>query len=783
MPGVNKEQLQNYEAYVKLTAEEAALREKIRKTGGSNDDASRIKQVKEELVPLVKGLKAVDTTVEKLVKDIANINGKVGGLTGGFKKLSEQKTDKYLDKVHTQSNKAAEAIGTMATKLGNLHKQGKGSGDLARGLSSILAIESDIRNLSTDKAQLAEANLAKLKQEVQATYQLLESTGHLTDEEKARLNIQLQQVTNLEMQKARTEKLTDLQSKGADAQKSIADFMANFSSKSLGALAIWAGLTKLMQFFTKGALQTQGALGTSLEDSYKFEASWQKSLSPLEQASFLLTGVRDDVRSAAHAAALAGDNLDLMNNKAMAVSDAALAMQSGLGATEVAELAQMMSEVTGLSREAASAQLVGTQALATANKVAPAKVLADMAANSNLLAASTDGSADSMARLAIFARKAGIEISGMSSMADSLLDIETSITAEMNASVMLNRQLNLDAARQAASRNDFEGMAREVQQQLAGIDFEELDFFQRKQLAQAVGISDVGQLAKIMARSDTSELTQDIATDAQKQLKSSAQLAKQGATTNDLLGTIKRIIIAIAAMQAVGGIAGLAKMFRGGMPKMGMKNPMGKMYKGGQKMPGGGRAPAGGARGTSMLGAAMKNPMLKTAGKIGGSSLAAVGIGMDAYSNYQQSGDVGQTIADTAMQNKYALLGASIGTGLTAWSGPGALFGAGAGFLGGTVLDMIAPHIGLASGGTVGSSGTYMVGEKGPELVSLGRGSQVVPNHYMGGLASGALGSKISFMSGTEEKLDKVIKALEGIAGHTAGTEGAVKNIQIAGGK
>ena len=774
MAGINNQQLKNYKEYIKLKKEEASLEEKIRNAPklGSNYDIKRIRDVRKELGPLEKAFKKVDDSVDKLIKGIADISGEMDGLSGGFKKLSDQKTDKYLNQIYGQSNKAGLAIGNLGKKFAELNKEGKGGGDLARGLSSILAIETDIRDIATDRTKLSSANLQELRSEIQATYQLLEATGNLTDEEKERLEIQLEQVNNLEMQQARTARLSALQEQGQGYQKQMADFMAQFSSKSLGALAVWTGLTKLMQFFTKGMLETQKALGTSLSDSAGFEANWTKSLGPLQHAGFLLTGVRDDVRAAAMQAAIASDNMDLMNNSAIAVSDAALAMQTGLQPEQVAELATMMSEVTDLTREGASAQLVFTQALATANNVAPSVVMADMAANATTLAAMTDGSADSMSRLAVFARKAGMEISSMSSMADTLLDLETSINAEMAASVMLNKSLNFDAARQAAARNDFESMAREIQNQLAGVNFEDLDYFQRRQLAQAAGLTDAGQLAKIMARGQTN-VAETMETEAQKQLKNSNDLVNQGALTNDLLTKILWAIGALAALNAVGGIQGLRGMLPGGggaFRGRGFK-PSGPLTKAGRPDMrfSANKPPAGG------MSKFMKNPLVRKAGP----AAFALGMGYDAYSNYQQSGDLGQAALDTAYNNKFALGGAALGLA----GGPFAPISSAAGFVGGSILDLINnTFFGLAAGGTVAKSGTYLVGEAGPELVSLGRGSQVVPNHYLGGLQAGAMGSNISFMKGTEEKLERAITVLEHVAANTLGTKGAVKDISIGKG-
>ena len=67
-----------------------------------------------------------------------------------------------------------------------------------------------------------------------------------------------------------------------------------------------------------------------------------------------------------------------------------------------------------------------------------------------------------------------------------------------------------------------------------------------------------------------------------------------------------------------------------------------------------------------------------------------------------------------------AVLGGAIGFAV---GGPaGAALGAGAGY-------GIAGK--LATGGIAGKSGTWLVGEKGPELVSLPRGAKVTPNHQI----------------------------------------------------
>ena len=50
----------------------------------------------------------------------------------------------------------------------------------------------------------------------------------------------------------------------------------------------------------------------------------------------------------------------------------------------------------------------------------------------------------------------------VASIAENLLDFETSIEKQMEASVLLGRQINLDKARQLSLAGDLEGLQREL---------------------------------------------------------------------------------------------------------------------------------------------------------------------------------------------------------------------------------------------------------------------------------------------------------------------------------
>ena len=115
--------------------------------------------------------------------------------------------------------------------------------------------------------------------------------------------------------------------------------------------------------------------------------------------------------------------------------------------------------------------------------------------------------------------------------------------------------------------------------------------------------------------------------------------------------------------------------------------------------------------------------------------------------------------------------------------GPFAPVTSGAGFLVGSGLDFLNNAFlgGLANGGPVTESGVAMVGERGPELVALGRGSHVVPNHYLGGYQDGATNMQFSDAK-AQGILARIDETLLLVAQNTGNAAKGINNINISSG-
>ena len=170
----------------------------------------------------------------------------------------------------------------------------------------------------------------------------------------------------------------------------------------------------------------------------------------------------------------------------------------GLNAETAAKLFAVQRGITGASMDTFLAQQETTANLARQEGVSPAAVFDDMAQSAEFIAKFSDATGENMAEAAVQARKMGINLGKVESIAEGLLDFETSIEKQMEAQVLLGRSINLDRARTLFYNNKTKEALQEVSNQLGGIGaLNEMDFIQRKAVADLLNVQ-VSDLSRIM---------------------------------------------------------------------------------------------------------------------------------------------------------------------------------------------------------------------------------------------------------------------------------------------
>ena len=194
------------------------------------------------------------------------------------------------------------------------------------------------------------------------------------------------------------------------------------------------------------------------------------------------------------------DNFGIAFGDAIDISKATMDTARAVGVTTdtAAKLTGILMTMGGHSAETAQNFIKQTAALAKSAGVAPAAVLNDMAGASGDIAGFIKDGGENMAQAAVRARKMGLAIGDVAKAARGMLDFQESISAELEASVMLGRQLNFQRARELALAGDLEGFQKEILKQVKSAgDFNKMNVLQREALAKAVGM-EVDQLTKLV---------------------------------------------------------------------------------------------------------------------------------------------------------------------------------------------------------------------------------------------------------------------------------------------
>ena len=205
-----------------------------------------------------------------------------------------------------------------------------------------------------------------------------------------------------------------------------------------------------------------------------------------EDISSAQSAIREDLGASVR------ESLDL------SVSFARTAAATGQTAGQLGDTLSLMESISSSSREVLLNQIRTNAAMIEAAGIAPALVMRDLAENAEFFAQFAKDGGGNIIQAGIAARKLGLEMSTVAGISESLLNFESSIESQMEASLLLGRQINLDKARQLALAGDQEGVMKEILKAVGGeAEFNKMNVIQRKALAESVGVN-VEQLSRLV---------------------------------------------------------------------------------------------------------------------------------------------------------------------------------------------------------------------------------------------------------------------------------------------
>lgn len=415
----------------------------------------RLKQINEEL-------KEQRDTQKQLVDDYIQQEAKLKGLTGLQASLS------------TLEHKRLNAMANMK----NLDE------DKRKTFDSIASLQQDLLALSSEDV-IARREIGR------------QLDAHYKDLEGAR-GVHAQIRKNLLDQRSIAEgvsEMTEKQQEFLDAQHKVyegirdtiggiletASLLAGTWGGRIGGAIIGAGYAA--EALGKTVREMGGYLGGASISSTLLSTTFDEATNVTKGLSKELGGLNDVTFQ------------NQLNTNLMAVN-------MGISGDEAAQLTGIFARLNGNSIEMAQNMAESTKQLAIQGGVAPSQVMEDIASNSEKFAEYGKDGGKNLAQAAVQAAKLGLSLDSMTKVTDSLLDFETSITKELELSAMLGKNINLNQARGLAYEGKVGAAVKETIKQLGGRDaFNKMDIFQKRQAAEALGIS-VDELQKMSDNMD-----------------------------------------------------------------------------------------------------------------------------------------------------------------------------------------------------------------------------------------------------------------------------------------
>jgi hypothetical protein len=420
--------------------------------------ASTVKTLPKLYESLSKELKTSQSFANEMFNSAKNVN-------------NEWAQDKFLNVA-----KSLEAGTSLIAELAQLNKE-----DVAEIAKKNFEIDNNITAIQKEKEELAYAGI--LTKELASTFDAM--TGYLNSNRAAAGKFASQ-----------SEKVKEIYSELSEELHSINKFFKKITTTVEVFLGSTRGKIALLAFGAGEIAEKFGEMGKEI-------GVGMTQMVGLKTQVGLVGAILGDTagEAAMDLAKDLGDSHHLTTS--MAVDAGLLAANYGLSAKQAAFMSTAFGELSGKSYEAGKNTGEYVKQLAMANGVAPSQVMKDVADNTEFFALYSQDGGKNIGDAAVAAAKLGVGLGTAEKMANHLLDYQSSVQDEMEASVLLGRDLNLGKARELAYNNDIAGAMKEGLKAVGGIaKWNGMTRYEREATAKALGVS-AGEMQQMVAHEET----------------------------------------------------------------------------------------------------------------------------------------------------------------------------------------------------------------------------------------------------------------------------------------
>ena len=179
------------------------------------------------------------------------------------------------------------------------------------------------------------------------------------------------------------------------------------------------------------------------------------------------------------------------------------------------------------------------------------------------IAAQLDGNVTKIASAVAVAKQFGMTLEGVAAAGAQLLDFESSISNELEAELLIGKEINLEKARLAALTGDYETLTREINKNIGDFgDFTKMNVLQQNALAKSVGMTADGLSDVLLKNENIEQLAAEARAMGDEDLAKQLERRSAQEKFTDALDKMKQIFVDIVGgpvgtlLSAIGSIFG-----------------------------------------------------------------------------------------------------------------------------------------------------------------------------------------------------------------------------------
>lgn len=509
------------------------------------DPKKLIKESKEEAAAMLDALQSITDTIIQSLNDIANgfdtANRSVDIISktmqrGVVAELKQAvKNQEEIVKLQAQASKG-EAKATDIAKL-----KAKILGNQALAAAKLESLQRNTAGLSKKELEILKKKTKELQAYLAAQEEELEKVETINDEKKVEKGLAAGIADNAKKYLQKIDKsgvAAALMNKNLSKTSkflALAEIaMAALLDSAFQASQNIADIRKETGIGYTNAMALQAEFALIATDSGK---AWANSIQ-LNKSFRALTESTGIVRK------YTGDTLVTMTG---------LTKQMGLeveAATQITMLASMQSKDTEsvLNNVDKTVNSLNKQ---NKTSISLKQIYKDIGGANKALVVSLKRSNEELAKAAMEARALGTNLEGAEKIADSLVNFESSLEAELQAELLLGKQINLERAREAALSNDTAEMMKAIKEDAGLLQiFAGKNRIQQEAAAKVYGLTR-GEMAEMVYQTDLLNSAQEEGNElAEEQTHQSLETQSAAERIADSMESFKSILADIGLIFA-----------------------------------------------------------------------------------------------------------------------------------------------------------------------------------------------------------------------------------------